>query len=56
MKGEKKMSNKLYYVCKYTPIELLEALGADCASLNEMPEGFEPVSYTHLTLPTNSLV
>lgn len=33
--------NKLYYVCKYTPIELLEALGADCANLNEMPEGFE---------------
>lgn len=35
------MSNKLYYVCKYTPIELLEALGAECAGLNEMPEGFE---------------
>ena len=35
------MSNKLYYICKYTPIELLESLGAECASLNEMPEGFE---------------
>lgn len=33
--------NKTYYVCKYTPVELLSALGADCALLNEMPEGFE---------------
>lgn len=33
--------SKLYYVCKYTPIELLTALGAECVILNEMPEGFE---------------
>ncbi len=33
--------NKLYYVCKYTPVELLEALGAQCANLNEMPQGFD---------------
>ena len=33
--------SRLYYVCKYTPIELLTALGAECVNLNEMPEGFE---------------
>ncbi|WP_294549284.1 acyl-CoA dehydratase activase [uncultured Pseudoflavonifractor sp.] len=33
--------NKLYYVCKYTPVELLTALGADCANLNGMPQGFD---------------
>lgn len=33
--------NKTYYVCKYTPIELLKAFGAECANMNEMPEGFE---------------
>lgn len=33
--------NRTYYVCKYTPIELLTALGAECVNLNEMPEGFE---------------
>ncbi len=33
--------NKTHYVCKYTPIELLEAYGASCANLNEMPENFE---------------
>lgn len=33
--------NKLYYICKYTPVELLQAMGADCAILNEMPESFE---------------
>ncbi|MCD8329206.1 MAG: acyl-CoA dehydratase activase [Lachnospiraceae bacterium] len=33
--------NKTYYICKYTPIELLTALGADCANLNGMPEGFD---------------
>lgn len=32
--------NKTYYVCKYTPIELLKAFGADCVILNEMPEDF----------------
>ena len=29
------------YVCKYTPIELLEALGADCENLNHMPVDFD---------------
>ncbi len=33
--------NKTYYVCKYTPIELLRALGADCENLNGMQEGFD---------------
>lgn len=33
--------SRLYYVCKYTPVELLTALGAECANLNEMPQGFE---------------
>lgn len=33
--------NKTYYVCKYTPIELLQAFGGECENLNTMPEGFE---------------
>ena len=33
--------NKTYYVCKYTPIELLAAYGAECVNLNNMPEGFD---------------
>ncbi len=33
--------NRTYYVCKYTPTELLAAFGAECANLNTMPEGFE---------------
>lgn len=33
--------NKTYYVCKYTPVELLTALGAACDNLNEMPQSFE---------------
>ena len=33
--------NKTYYVCKYTPVELLEALGGECEILNDMPEGFD---------------
>lgn len=33
--------NKTYYVCKYTPIELLTALGAQCENLNDMQEGFD---------------
>lgn len=32
---------KTYYVCKYTPIELLQAFGAECVNLNGMPQGFE---------------
>lgn len=33
--------NKIYYVCKYTPIELLESLGGECENFNHMPEGFD---------------
>ncbi|MCD8355952.1 MAG: acyl-CoA dehydratase activase [Clostridia bacterium] len=35
------MNNKTSYVCKYTPIELLQAFGGVCENLNSMPEGFE---------------
>lgn len=31
----------IYYVCKYTPIELFEGFGEICAVLEEMPENFE---------------
>lgn len=31
--------NKLHYICKYTPIELLTALGASCENFNAMPQG-----------------
>lgn len=30
-----------YYICKYTPVELLEAFGGKCAILNHMPDNFE---------------
>ena len=30
-----------YHVCKYTPIELLTALGGQCALLDEAPENFD---------------
>ena len=33
--------NKTYYVCKYTPVELLTAFGGDCEILNDMPQGFD---------------
>ena len=33
--------NTTYYVCKYTPIELLAAFGARCQNLNGMPQGFD---------------
>lgn len=29
-----------YYICKYTPVELLAALGGNCAVLDQMPDGF----------------
>ncbi|MCC8050791.1 MAG: acyl-CoA dehydratase activase [Clostridiales bacterium] len=32
---------KTYYVCKYTPLELLTAFGGECENLNTMPEGFD---------------
>ncbi|MCD7813517.1 MAG: acyl-CoA dehydratase activase [Lachnospiraceae bacterium] len=33
--------SKTYYVCKYTPLELLTAFGGECENLNHMPEGFD---------------
>ncbi len=30
-----------YHVCKYTPVELLTALGGQCALLDEAPESFD---------------
>lgn len=30
-----------YYICKYTPVELLEAFDGKCAILNHMPDNFE---------------
>ena len=33
--------SKTYYVCKYTPVELLTAFGGDCEILNDMPQGFD---------------
>ena len=33
--------NSTYYVCKYTPIELLAAFGARCENLNGMQAGFD---------------
>lgn len=32
--------NKTYYICKYTPIELLQGFGAECENLNAMPQDF----------------
>ena len=40
--------NKTYYVCKYTPVELLTALGGKCEILNEMPEGLNAQSRSHI--------
>ena len=31
----------IHYVCKYTPIELFQGFGEECAVLEEMPENFE---------------
>lgn len=33
--------NPTHYVCKYTPTELLAALGGDCVLLDEAPENFD---------------
>lgn len=30
-----------HYICKYTPVELLEAFGGKCAILNHMPDNFD---------------
>ena len=35
------MSDRLFYICKYTPVELLEACGAECILLDYMPRSFE---------------
>ena len=35
------MNNQLYYVCKYTPVELLRGLGADCVLLDHIPGSFD---------------
>lgn len=32
--------DKTYYICKYTPIELMQALGGECENLNTMPSDF----------------
>lgn len=31
----------IYYVCKYTPIELLEGFGGECARLEPLPDNFD---------------
>ena len=31
----------IYYICKYTPIELFRGFGEECSVLEEMPENFE---------------
>ncbi len=31
----------IYYVCKYTPLELFQGFGEECSVLEEMPENFE---------------
>jgi predicted CoA-substrate-specific enzyme activase len=33
--------NKIYYICKYTPVELIKAMGGEPILYNRMPEGFE---------------
>lgn len=38
---ERGMGQMIHYVCKYTPVELLNAFGEECAVLEEMPENFE---------------
>ena len=49
----------LGYVCKYTPMELFEAMDTEITRLEPSVTDFNhadtlmPVSYTHLTLPTN---
>ncbi len=35
------MATPTYYVCKYTPLEVIEALGGTPENLNEMQEGFD---------------
>lgn len=35
------MAHTVHYFCKYTPIELFAAMGAECVYANHMPDGFE---------------
>ena len=35
------MSDQTFYICKYTPVELLSAYGGQCANFNDMPDGFD---------------
>ena len=42
--------SKIYYVCKYTPIELLQAFGGECENLNQMPEGFDLADQSHIQI------
>ena len=55
------MSKTIYYACKYAPLELFAGYGATFSALDPLAESFScaercahanPVSYTHLTLPT----
>ncbi len=42
--------SKTYYVCKYTPIELLQAFGGECENLNRMPEAFNIAVGSHIQI------
>ena len=35
------MADRLFYICKYTPVELLEAYGAECVLLDHVPRSFD---------------
>ena len=35
------MDQQLFYICKYTPVELLEAYGAECVLLDHIPQRFD---------------
>lgn len=35
------MRNPLFYICKYTPVELLEGCGAECVLLDHIPHSFD---------------
>ena len=39
--AERGLDQMIHYVCKYTPVELLNAFGEECAVLEEMPENLE---------------
>ena len=43
---ERGLGQMIHYVCKYTPVELLNAFGEECAVLEEMPENFEMSDHT----------